>query len=72
MATRYPILNIGKTQAITKVWLTRKDAATYLGVSTDYIKNLCNDAKFPWYKVGGLALIKKDDLDKYISKHRVI
>ena len=69
---KYPILNIGKTQAITKVWLTRKDAAMYLGVSTDYIKNLCNDAKFPWYKVGGLALIRKDDLDKYISKHRVI
>lgn len=69
---KYPILNIGKTQAITKVWLTRKDAATYLGVSTDYIKSLCNDAKFRWYKVGGLALIKKDDLDRYIEKHRVV
>ena len=69
---KYPILTIAKTQAITKVWMTRKDAATYLGTSVDYIKSLCNDAKFPWYKVGGLALIRKDDLDRYIAKHRVV
>ena len=40
---KYPILTIGKTEAVAKVWMTRKDAATYLGVSTDYIKSLCND-----------------------------
>ena len=68
----YPILTIAKTQAVSKMWFTRKDAAEYLGVSVDYIKTLCNTAKMPWYKVGGLALIKKDDLDRYISKHRVI
>ncbi len=69
---KYPILTIAKTQAITKVWFTRKDAANYLGTSVDYVKSLCNDAKFPWYKVGGLVIIKKEDLDKYIEKHRVV
>ena len=36
---------------VEKVWLTRKDAAKYLGVSVDFIKKLCLDMRLPWYKV---------------------
>lgn len=67
---------------VEKVWLTRKEAAKYLGVSTDFVKKLCIGMRLPWYKVcasnadsqkDGICFIKKTDLDKFIGSksHRV-
>ena len=72
---------------VEKVWLTRKEAAKYLGVSVDFIKSLCLNMRIPWYKVcasnaskggdrrgrEGICFIKKKDLDRFIGSkaHRV-
>lgn len=54
-----------------KVWLTVRDAATYLGVSTDFIRDMFVDG-LPMYKVRHTCFAKKTDIDEYIEAKKII
>lgn len=50
-----------------QLWLTVKSAAKYLGVSTDFIRDLISDG-LRYRKVRHTIFIKKDELDAYIDE----
>ena len=74
-----------KVLDVEKVWLTRKEAAKYLGVSVDFVKQLCLGMRLPWYKVcasngtkggkrrgrEGICFIKKSDLDRFVKSNKI-
>ena len=54
-----------------RVWFTTKDAALYLGTSKDFIRDLILDG-LPCYKVRHMIFVKREELDEYIIKHRIV
>ncbi len=72
MAAHRQITIADAVKTIDKVWLTQKSASAYLGVSVDFIKDLRLSGQLPYYMLGKLVFIKKNDLDKIIEQHRVI
>lgn len=54
-----------------KTWYTIKDAATYLGVSKDFIRDMIVDG-LHYYKVRHTCFVAKAELDEYIIAHQVI
>jgi len=50
---------------ITKITLTRKEAAAYLGIHTN---SLDNHTEIPRLRIGRKVLFRKDTLDKYLSE----
>ena len=52
---------------LPKVWLTVKAASEYLGVSTDFIRDMLADG-LTYRKVRHTIFIKKEELDAYIEE----
>ena len=51
------------------IWLSTKQLAEYLGMSTSAITNM-RGSKLPYYKVGGRIMFKKQEIDEYILSTR--
>lgn len=52
-------------------YLRPAEAAEYLRVSERTIKRLVGERRLPSYSLAGnLTLLKKQDLDEYVEKHR--
>jgi excisionase family DNA binding protein len=49
-------------------WLTVKEVAEYLRVSTDLIYRLAQEGKMPASKVGGRWRFKKEKVDKWMDE----
>lgn len=64
---------VSQVAPIERVWLTQKDAAEYLGVSIDYIKELRLSGQISFYQPtnGKLVFLKKKDIDHWIERSRV-
>lgn len=58
-------------RSVDKLWFTQKDAASYLGMSVKTISRLREQGKLPWYQLDRMVLLKKDDIDRLIERHRV-
>lgn len=58
-------------KSVDKLWFTQKDAASYLGMSVKTISRLREQGKLPWYQLDRMVLLKKDDIDRLIERHRV-
>lgn len=58
-------------KSVDKLWFTQKDAASYLGMSVKTISRLREQGKLPWYQLDRIVLLKKDDIDRLIERHRV-
>lgn len=56
-------------RTVEKLWMTRKGAADYLGVSVDFIKSLEENEGLNSSKVRGLVFIAKSDIDRIIKKN---
>lgn len=55
---------------ITKVTLTTKEAAQYLGVSEDYMKRARITGKGAVFvKIGRRVVYRVDDLNQFMDKH---
>lgn len=61
----------GSVRVVEKIWLTRKQAAEYLGTSEEWIKkrNLCGDIRYS--KCEGMVLMNIRDIDKYVESNRI-
>lgn len=57
---------------VERVWLTNRDAQSYLGVSPDFLKRLRAEARIPFYKVGGTVFYRKRDIDRIVERGRVV
>lgn len=62
----------GKVQPVEKMWLSNAEAQAYLGMGADFLKDLRQNAKISFYKVSHSIFYKKTDIDKLITKGRVI
>jgi excisionase family DNA binding protein len=54
---------------VEPTWVTNKQLAQHLGVSTAMITNI-RGTKIPFYKIGGRILFKREEVDEYIEKSR--
>ena len=61
------VLSESDIRECQQLWLTVKSAAKYLGVSTDFIRDLMSDG-LRYRKVRHTIFIKKDELDAYIDE----
>ena len=52
----------------TDEWLTIAEAAKYLKLSTQSIRNYLKDKKMPAYRNGRVIRIKRTDLDAFFKK----
>lgn len=57
--------------SVDKLWLTQGDTARYLGVSVRTVSRLRESGKLPYCQMERLVLIKKDDIDSMVERHRV-
>jgi len=58
-----------KSSSISSTWVTTKQLAQHLGISTAAITNI-RGTKIPYYKIGGRILFKREEVDEYIQKSR--
>lgn len=65
--------NIGKVEAISKVWLSKKEVAAYMGVSERFIEeNINKRPDVDIYRLSGKCfLYNKDNLDTVIRRSRI-
>lgn len=67
-----PNNNQTQIRQIERIWFTQKDAAEYLGVSTDFIKELRLSGQISFYQPQGkLVFLKKKDIDHWIERSKV-
>lgn len=58
-----------KSSSLSSTWVTTKQLAQHLGISTAAITNI-RGTKIPYYKIGGRILFKREEVDAYIQKSR--
>jgi len=52
-------------------WMTVKDVAEYLQLSTDQIYRLAQQGKIPAFRVGALWRFKREKIDEWVEKQGV-
>jgi excisionase family DNA binding protein len=52
-------------------WLRAKEAAEYLGLTRSALYSRVHSQAIPHYKVEGILIFKRDELDRRIEEHRV-
>ena len=64
--------NIGKIMPVPKVWLSKKELAAYLGVSTRYIEvNINTNPKLDLYRMSDrVVLYNKENIDLIIRRSK--
>jgi len=63
------IQSINSPKTSMPTWLTTKQLAQHLGVSTSFVTNL-RISKIPYYKLGGRVYFKKQEIDEFIESTR--
>lgn len=58
-------------EKVSKVWLSTREAAEYLGMSKDYISNLRRLGLLPHSMIGNSAFFRKKDIDDLLEKNLV-
>lgn len=59
------------TVTVDKLWLSNKEAAKYLGVSKDWLKDRCLDGTLHYSKVGNTIFYIKKEIDNLIKRNAV-
>ncbi len=58
-------------KTIDETWLTIPKMMEYISISRKTAYKLIQDKKIPSYRISARkTLVKKEDIDKYIMKHR--
>lgn len=65
-------ITVAKAKAsVGKMWLSQGETARYLGVSPKTVTRMRESGKLPFCQIERLVLIKKDDIDRMVERHRV-
>lgn len=59
------------TVEINKLWLSQKEARSYLGVSNDWLEERRNTGALHYSKVGKTIFYIKTEIDSLIRKHAI-
>lgn len=51
--------------------LNVRQAARYLNMTERWVKRSVSEKRFPYMKLGGLLMFRKEDLDAYLDEHMV-
>ena len=65
------VLFASKTLQDFTPWFSLSEAAEYLGFSEVTLRRWVKAKKIPAYKIGRAYQFKKEDLDRFIEKHKV-
>jgi hypothetical protein len=57
---------------IDKVFLSSRGAVKYLGVSTDFMKNVRMTGELHYFQHGGMIWYRKSDLDRFVERSKVV
>ena len=65
--------NIGKVLGVEKIWLNKKEAAAYLGVSERYVEtNINTNPQIDIYRISErVFLYSKSSIDKMVLKSKI-
>ncbi len=64
---------IEEEQRLNKPYLTKKEAATYLGKTSSYVDKLIRGREISYFQPNGYAIfIARDELDRYITRTRFL
>jgi excisionase family DNA binding protein len=63
------IENLNGSSSLSSTWITTRQLAEHLGLSTAAITNL-RGKKIPFYKIGGRILFKREEVDEFIENTR--
>lgn len=58
-------------EPVEKIWLSTKEFAKYIGMSTGYIHDLRKSGQIRHCMIGNTAFFLKTDIDKMLETHRV-
>lgn len=58
-------------EPVEKIWLSTKEFAKYIGMSTGYIHDLRKSGQIRHSMIGNTAFFLKTDIDKMMETHRV-
>lgn len=64
---------IGKVEPVQKVWLSKKELAAYLGVTTRYIEmNINTNPKVDIYRPSErIVLYNKENIDQIVRRSKI-
>lgn len=52
-------------------WLSSKEAARHLGITTRTLYRLIDEGQLPGYKVGRVIRLQKSEVDEFIASARI-
>ncbi len=52
-------------------WLSTRDAAWLLGVTTRTLYRFIDDDDLPAYRFGRVLRVKRGDIERYVQEHRI-
>lgn len=58
-------------EPVEKIWLSTKEAASYIGMSTGFIHDLRKGGSLPHCMIGNTAFFLKKDIDTLLESNRV-
>lgn len=67
MKTQIRDITVEPMRQVEREWFTRKDAAKYIGMSPDFIKELNLNGELRYARVNRVVFIYKKDLDDYLK-----
>ena len=64
---------IGKVEPVQKVWLSKKELAAYLGVTTRYIEmNINTNPRVEMYRPSErIVLYNKENIDRMVRRSKI-
>lgn len=65
-------MTLASVVEVEKVWLSNTETQRYLGVSQAFLKRLRQNGAVPFYKVGGKVFYRKRDIDRLVTRGRVV
>lgn len=63
---------VGKIIQINKIWLTKKEAMTYLGCGENYLQKLRDNAEVSFSRDGKMIWYDLESIDRFLRRKKVI
>lgn len=63
---------IGKVESVTKRWLSKNEAKSYLGCSDDFLRTLRDNALVSFHQFGKMIWYDLSSIDRFIQNNKVV
>lgn len=62
----------GKVKEVEKVWLNNKEAASYLGCSERFLRDLKDTGEISFAKYKNTIWYNLESIERFLNRHKVI